>query len=125
MSDVQLRPATGADLAKLISGPLPYRVRATAAERAGELLGVGGLAYLPTGAVAVFLLLAPGARRYRVALHKAALRTIEDAERLGIKRLVALAEPGIEPAVRWLERLGFREMTVDGEAVYVWQTRSP
>lgn len=130
MTRVVLRPATAADLDALVAEPLPYRVRAFAAfltggETAGEtLLGAGGLAFLPA-TVAAFLILKPGASRYRVALHKAGLRVMDEARRLGIARVVALADPRVVPAARWLERLGFREIMVDGEKAYVWQTRSP
>lgn len=122
MSKVELRPATSSDIAVLVAEPLPYRVRAFAAERDGELLGLGGLAFLPTGTVAAFVLLAEGARRYKIALHKAGLRTMQEARRLGIRRVVAMAEPGVEPAPRWLERLGFHPMTIDGEQVYAWHS---
>lgn len=122
MSAVVLRHATRTDVDALIAEPLPYRIRAFAAERDGELLGVGGLAFLPDGTVGAFVHVVPGARRYRVALHKAGLRTMALARQLGVRRVVALAEPGVEPACRWLHRLGFREMTVDGEQVFAWQT---
>lgn len=121
MSGVVLRPATLSDFQAMLGEPLPYRVRAFAVEHDGKLLGVGGLAYLPNGSIGAFVHVVEGARRYRLALHKAGLRTMQEAKRLGIHRVVAMAEPGVEPACRWLERLGFRPMTVDGEQVYAWQ----
>ena len=120
MSRIELRDATRSDFEAMLDEPLPYRVRAFAASRDGELLGVGGLAFLPES-VAAFLLVVPGARRYRVALHKAGIHTMNEARRLGIRRVVALAEPGIEPADRWLNRLGFHVTDVGGKSVYVWQ----
>lgn len=121
MIPVVIRPATLKDFQDMIGEPLPYRVRAFAVELDGKVLGVGGLAYLPNGTIGAFVHMAEGARRYRLALHRAGLRTMDEARRLGIRRVVAMAEPGVEPAARWLERLGFRPMSVDGETVYAWQ----
>lgn len=120
MSRVTLRPAKSSDFDTLISEPLPYRVRAFTAEHEGKLLGVGGLAFQPDGTVAAFLLLAPGANRFKMALHKAGLRTMALARELGIKRVVALAEEGNAAAEPWLDRLGFERTVVDNETAWVW-----
>jgi GNAT superfamily N-acetyltransferase len=118
---VELRPAVSADFDQFVHEPLPYRVRAFTAVRDGEILGIGGLAFLPNEAVAAFLLIKNDARRYRVALHKAGLFTMQEARRLGICRVVALAQDGIEAAAPWLLRLGFHPITVDGQTVYAWE----
>jgi len=120
VSKVVLRSATRADVDLMIAD-LPFRIRGYAAELDGKLLGLGGLAFFPNGSVGAFLMMNEGAQRYKMSLHKAGLKVIEDARRLGIKRVVAMAQPGVEPAVRWLKRLGFEEMTVDGETVFAWQ----
>jgi GNAT superfamily N-acetyltransferase len=117
---VVLRPATRSDF-EALGARLPYRVRAFAAERAGELLGIGGLIFLPSGTVGAFVLLKDGARKYAIALHKAGLRTLEEARRLGIRRVVAIAEEGVPPARGWLLRLGFQPLDIDGNEVFVWQ----
>ena len=120
MSTVFLRPAISADFAELLAQPLPYRVRAYTALRDDELLGIGGIAFLPQDTFAAFLILKPGARRYRIALHKAGLMTLRVARELGIRRLVATADTAIPAAEPWLDRLGFRCITVRGEHVWVW-----
>lgn len=120
MSRVVLRPATRADFDAMLAEPLPYRVRALAAERDGDLLGVGGIAFQPNGVVAAFVQMRPGAHRYKVALHKAGLRMMDDVKRLGIRRVVATAEKGNAAAAPWLVRLGFRPEAVNGETVWVW-----
>lgn len=96
-------------------------MRAFAAERAGQLLGIGGLIFLPEGTVGAFVLLQDGARKYAIALHKAGLRTLEEARQLGIRRVVAIAEDGVRPARAWLLRLGFETLDIDGNEVFVWQ----
>ena len=32
-----------------------------------------------------------------------------------------MADPEIGAAVPWLKRLGFREITIDGQSVFAWQ----
>ena len=126
MSRITLRRARAADFHKLLAEPLPHRVRAFAGECDGELLGVGGFAFRPDGTVAVFLILAKDdsgeapARRYKIALHKAGLRVLEEARRLRIRRLVALAEKNNPAAAPWLKRLGFHSLDCGDETVFVW-----
>jgi len=119
---VTIRPATTSDFEQLIGSPLPYRVRAFAVEEDGQLLGVGGFAYLPDGAIGAFIHQKPGAgRAHPVSIHKAGLRAMIEARRLGFNRVVAMADPGLDAAERWLKRLGFKETLVDGQKVYVWE----
>lgn len=120
MKRTTLRPATRADFDAMLAEPLPFRVRAFAAERDGELLGIGGIAFAPDGTVAAFVQLKPGANRYKIALHKAGLRTIAEIKRLGIRRVVAIAEKGNAAAEPWLARLGFRPIETGGEVVWIW-----
>lgn len=118
---VEIRPATRADIDALLDEPLPYRVRAWAVERDGELLGVGGFAYQPRDVIAAFVIKAAGAEKYPVALHRAGLKAMAEARRAGFRRVVALAQLGNEAAERWLARLGFKPLMVDGERAWVWE----
>lgn len=123
MGRVVLRPATAADFAALTDEPLPWRVRATAAEVDGKLLGVGGLSFPPNadGTVIAFVHTNDEARKYPVAMHRAGLQTMATARQLRIRKVVALADKNIDRAAPWLERLGFKKMIVKGEGVWVWQ----
>lgn len=116
-----MRPATRSDFDAVIAESLPYRVRAFAAERDGEVLGVGGLAFMPDGTVAAFVHAAPGAHRFKVAFHKAGLMAMAEARRLGLRRVVATAETQHPRATQWLARLGFEPEDVDGLTVWVWK----
>jgi N-acetylglutamate synthase-like GNAT family acetyltransferase len=117
-----IRPATRADIDQLISEPLPYRIRAFAVEdHEGKLLGVGGFAYQPQDTIAAFVLKAPGAERYKVALHRAGLMAMAEAKAAGFRRVVALAEKTNPAAERWLARLGFKQVMVEGEKAWVWE----
>lgn len=116
-----IRPATRADIDQLISEPLPYRIRAFAVEDNGKLLGVGGFAYQPNDTIAAFVLKAPGAERYKLALHRAGLMAMEEARQSGFRRVVALAEKTNPAAERWLARLGFKQVMVEGEKAWVWE----
>lgn len=119
-----IRPATKADIDQLINEPLPYRIRAYAVESDGKLLGVGGFAYQPNDTIAAFVLKAPGAEKYKVALHRAGLMAMDEARKLGFRRVVALAEKTNPAAERWLSRLGFKQVMVEKEQAWVWEASS-
>jgi RimJ/RimL family protein N-acetyltransferase len=120
-TNTEIRPATRADIDEMINEPLPWRVRAWAVELDGELLGIGGFAYQPNDTIAAFVLKKPGAEKYAVSLHRAGLTAMQEAKRLGYRRIVALAEKTNEAAERWLARLGFKEVMVDEEKAWVWE----
>lgn len=120
MKRITLRPATRADFDTMLAEPLPFRVRAIAGEVDGEILGVGGLAFPPNGNAIAFLQASTRARDYPISLHRAALKMFAEARHLRLPRLVATAETGIEPARRWLARLGFEPTKIDGHEVWTW-----
>ena len=119
-----IRPATRADFDVLTDGPRPYRVRAVAMEVDGRVLAVGGLAYLENGVVGVFMHGTDEAREYPVTLHKSGKMMMAEAERLGIRRLVAMADSNVDAAERWMLRFGFQPEQHDGATVYVWHKDS-
>lgn len=82
----------------------------------GEPIGVGGIAYAG-GLCIAFCDLKPIAKRYRIALHRAACAILVEEKR---RSAVIFAEANSdEPtAVRWLTRLGFEH--VHGN---LWQWR--
>jgi len=121
VSSVELRPATRADVDALIAEPLPFRIKAWAAEHDGKLLGIGGLAFPPSGAVMAFVHVAPGAHRFKVAFHRAGLMAMAEAKRMGLRRVVATAESEHPRATAWLARLGFAPELVDGVTVWIWK----
>lgn len=120
LASVILRPTRPDDLPHVIGEPLPYRIWALTGELDGRVLGVGGLTFFPDKVVRVFAALTDDARRYKVTLHKAALQVLAMARQHGYRRLVTFADPSIEPAEAWLQRLGFHAHTVDDVTVYIW-----
>lgn len=119
---IELRPARLGDFESVCGRPLPFRVKAWTGVVDDEPIGMGGIGFQPDGTHVAFLCVKDGARRYRVMLHKAALLTLSEAKRLGIKKLVALADPEIEQAEPWLLRLGFKPVDIAGERVFVWNS---
>lgn len=119
---VTFRPATRDDVAALQGdAPLPWRVQAIAGEVDGRVIGVGGLVFRPDG-VWASILLTEEARRYKLAMHRAARMTLAMAERAGIRTLYAAAEPGRPGADAWLERLGFKRLGDEqGGDLFVWR----
>jgi hypothetical protein len=118
---VALRPTLPEDLAQVISEPLPFRIKAITAHVDGRVLGIGGLGYLPNGIVGAFVAMNEEGRNYPVAIHRAGLAAMEMIRQSGERRVVAIADHFIPAAERWLERLGFEAVTVDGVTAYIWQ----
>lgn len=117
---VTLRPATAADFIAMFGAPPEHRARALAAEIDGRLIGLGGFALVAPGDVWVCFMRASDELRARpVTLHRAGLRMLAEARRLRIRRLVALAGPGIEAAERWLRRFDFAPEQIGGETVWI------
>jgi RimJ/RimL family protein N-acetyltransferase len=118
----EVRRTIASDFDKVITIPLPYRVRAWTGLVDGEVIAVGGIAYMADGTHGVFMLADDRARSFPVTMHKTALTVLREARDLGIKRLVTIAEPGVEAAERWLERLGFEPIMVGKDRVWVrWE----
>ncbi len=107
----------------LIGEPLPFRIRALTAHVGDQVLGIGGLGYLPDGVVGAFVVMSEEGRKYPVAIHRAGLAAMEMIRASGERRVIALADHFVPAAERWLERLGFEAVTVDGVTAYVWQAR--
>lgn len=118
MADLILRPANGADIADLY-GNLGPTVRAIAGEVDGQVVGIGGLAFVK-GIVLAFADLDDEMRRRPIALHKAALGFLRQAKQAGHRHVFAECDRNIPRARPWLERLGFRPVDDDG-TVMLWQ----
>lgn len=114
--------ATKADLAER-GMDIPYRMIAMAGRNeAGEIIGLGGIAFLPDGQKYAFTELTDEARKNPVALHKAALTILDAAKRRGVRRIVASADMSASPAAkRWLARLGFKQHEWNNQEVWIWQ----
>lgn len=117
-----VRPAVASDFIELTGKLFPYRSRAWSGVLGEEILGIGGIAYMPDNVHGVFFLGGDKARQYPVTLHKAGLMVLKTARQLGIRKLVTYAEPDVNAAERWLERLGFKPTMIDQEQeVWVWE----
>jgi hypothetical protein len=119
---ITLRPAVNGDFEAVVGRPPPFRIKALTGVEDGKPVGIGGIGFQPDGTYVAFMSCNECARRYKVAMHRAALLTMNAAKSMGIKRLVALADPGIEKAEPWLLRLGFKPVEVAGERVFVWNS---
>jgi len=119
---VEIVPASADDVQSIVGKP-DWRVRGLAAKLNGEVLGVGGVTYLNDGTVGAFVAMKPEARKYPVAIHRAGLKMVEMFKSLGLHRVVALADENIEPAERWLMKLGFEPVEVNGAKAFVWKNK--
>lgn len=121
MTRVTLRPTVASDLPHVIGEPLPFRIKAITAHIGDQVLGVGGLGYLPNGVVGAFVAMSAEGRKYPVAIHRAGVAAMRMIRQSGEQRVVAIADELVPGAERWLARLGFRPVTVDGLTAYVWE----
>lgn len=102
---------------------IPCRMIAlTGRNEAGEIIGIGGIAFLKDGQKYAFTELTDEARKHPMALHKAALTILDAARRRGIRRIIAGADMAASPAAkRWLARLGFEQHEWNGTEVWLWR----
>lgn len=122
---VEIVPATREDyeaaMVALHGAPsgAPTRVIGFAGKIDGRVIGVGGVAFYPSGVRIAFCEVGDEARKYKISLHRAALMTIEKAKAMGVRRIVVTEERMHEKTPHWLLRLGFTKMTVKEVSFYV------
>lgn len=121
---LETRPTVAEDVPRLIES-LPTRIKALTVTKGDEILGIGGLTFMPDGTVAAFVMQQDGAAlKYPIATHKAALRVLREAKADGHRRIVATTQAGNPRAERWLLRLGFRRLVESGTfIVWVWEAK--
>lgn len=122
MAGFTLRPTVRADFDAL-ECKAPARVKAvTGVDVDGNIVGFGGVAYLPSGEVMAFSELTERAKASPMSLHKAALRVIREAKEAGVKEMLAISDyERSKAAGRWLARLGFFPEERFGKLVWVWK----
>lgn len=113
---IVVTPTTPEDVLEFRHAMPPYRIKAVTGRVDGEIVAIGGIAYLPDGTVAAFLEATDAARKHGVSLHREAKRALSDAARAGHRVVKALVDNEIEAAPRWLKRLGFEPV----EGLEVW-----
>lgn len=116
-STMTVRPTVAADVAAL-GFEAPFRFKGLTGLVGDRVVGVAGVGYQPEGGLIAFAQLTDECRAHRVTLHRAALRFLASLE---VRELVALADPKVPAATAWLERLGFKPVTRNGEQVWLWQ----
>lgn len=115
---VEFRPSRPEDFLELIGGPPGHRAKTITALAGDRVLGVGGVIYI-NGELWASLQMAPEARRYPTAIHRAGLKAIELFRAIGARRVYANAQPDNPAAERWLERLGFSRVS---DRHFVWRS---
>ena len=126
---VEIVPATRADIEKAMIAlygqvyPIHVRMIAFVGKIGDEVLGFGGIAFMPDGIRMAFCDVGDKGRSHPVALHRAAKMTMDAAVRYRVGKLYATIR-GMHPkSPRWLQKLGFIPEIIGGELVYVWNDR--
>lgn len=118
-----IRPITLEDIMALNGGKHPeYRIHGYSCYKDGELVGCGGLAFLPNGGTMMFLNTVDNwQKRLPIALVKTFYALLNDATSMDRRHIYAYPQPELgETAVRFLERLGFK-LDEDG-GFYKWHS---
>lgn len=120
---VTIRPTIADDLPALTPEPLPFRIKAITGLIDDQIVGVGGIAYLPSGTVVAMAELTDTARKHKFTLHRAAVKFLAEVRASGIREIVATADPCFPAAERWLRRLGFQQVNRPNadRQIWVWQ----
>lgn len=114
-----IRRATRADLEKFYrTKTIRQTLSARIATVNNRMVGCGGVAWID-GRVFVFLDLKPSARRYKLALVKAAKEVVDEVRADGCRVMYAQRDPTEPTADKWLRRLGFEPTLKPG--IYRWQ----
>lgn len=118
---ITLRPAVAADFVALAGKMPPYRCQCITALAGETVIGVGGFVFYPNGEVWASVLMAPAARQYPRAIHRAGLAAMRLARERKFAAVYAAAEDGLADGEAWLERLGFVPIDVNGRKVFEWR----
>ena len=121
MAGFTIRPTVRSDFDALGCKALARVKAVTGVDADGNIIGLGGIAYLPNGDVMAFSELTEHAKKSPLSLHKAALRVLREAKEAGVNEMLAISDyERSEAAGRWLERLGFYPRERRGETVWMW-----
>lgn len=116
MKKVEVRLATRDDLIARY-GSCDYTLLAYVGVVDGEVIGLGGVAFVQGRAIAFFDI-TDELRQMPVFLTKTALTVLRRARQLGHRHIFCGPEPGEPRARPWLERIGFKDI---GNGVLEWQ----
>lgn len=118
-----VRPATRSDIEQFSERAKLATLRAYVADCDGELIGLGGLAFIK-GRWFAFLDMKPGATDapgHKMALMRTAKRVMADARSLGIKFVYVQPDANEPGAAKWLASLGF---TPDGRDPHIYRWKA-
>jgi hypothetical protein len=120
---VRLVPTTAEHVERYSGTMPPWRIKSITALRGDEVLGFGGIGFLPDGTTAGFIEASEEAcRKHPITLYKAVQKIIAQARAAGVKRMVTHCDTSREAAERFLERIGFRFFAHwNGQDIWVWE----
>ena len=120
---VRLVPTTAEHVERYLGTPPPWRIKSITALKGDEVLGFGGLGFLPDGSTAGFLEASEEAcKKHPITLYRAVQKILRMAREAGCKRLVTHCDTSREAAERFLLRIGFRFVCHwEGQSIWAWE----
>ena len=114
-----IRPATQADIETFSDLRSKPSVKAWVAELDGEIIGLGGAAFVG-GRWFAFLDITDKMRPFKMTLMRTAILFLRELHKQGVKFIYAEADLEESNAPRWLGSLGF---TIDPRSGYLYRWR--
>lgn len=118
---VKFRPTIPDDFLDLQGEPPAYRCRGFTAVLDGKILGIGAIVHPPSGGAWASCLITEEGKKFPAAIHRAGLHLVKTCKELGLRKVMATAQPNNLKAEDWLIRLGFHPAEYAGQKVFVWQ----
>ena len=117
---IVLRAATDADFRAFFGKEPPSVWTALCGDRAGEIIGIGGVVYSDDGIAVAFV---DVRERHAMTMHRAALRFMAVMKEVGEPVIYTACDEMIPRASAWLLRLGFKLLPdrVEDKEIWQWQ----
>ena len=120
-SKIELSPATVEDVRPFYATMPSHRLWAWVAKKDGTPIGVGGIYFLDDGTRVGFIELTEEGEKHPRDLVKATRKFLKMLRDEGIPKIIAVPDPGIEAATRFMKHFGFQVVgEFQSHMIYVW-----
>jgi hypothetical protein len=112
----EIRFATAADVERYYNGPQARTIRAVVVESEGDVIAIGGVAYMGNYGLA-FMEMQPGAETKKLSIIKATKKAMRELCAKCAPPLIAQQDETLPTSERYLRHFGFKPLYDD---YYIW-----